>query len=105
MISYPVYTIYYLTSMQTNMKFIHIYDIGEKTWYTQEASAEGGNFPRNRYRFCAVHASAADGSSHNIFIYGGMNDSATVAFNDVYVLSIPSFHWVYLSQSAPKSAH
>jgi hypothetical protein len=45
-----------------------------------------------------VYASAPDGSSQNIYIYGGydglspQNDSS----DDVYVLSLPSFEWIKL---------
>lgn len=79
---------------------IHIFDISTKTWFTQDATAEAGNKPETRFRFCSVTASADDGSSHNIFVYGGeSNSDATAALNDLYVLSIPAFHWIYLGES------
>lgn len=46
--------------------------------------------------FCSVLASAADRSSHNIYIYGGYSgtDGEQTPYDDVYILSIPSFIWV-----------
>jgi len=47
-----------------------------------------------------VVVSAQDGSSHNIYMYGGRDGSNTY-FDDVYVLSLPSFTWIniYTGQS------
>lgn len=46
--------------------------------------------------FCSVVASAADGSSHNVYIYGGFDGLNSTDFpsDDVYVLSMPSFTWI-----------
>lgn len=81
------------------MNKIQIYDISSKAWYTQEATSEGGNEPVARYRFCSVSTSAADGSSYNIFIYGGQSITGPALFGDVHVLSIPGFHWIYLGEA------
>ena len=43
-------------------------------------------------QFCAVVASAEDGSSHNIYIYAGLDHDNNA--KNVYVLSLPSFHWI-----------
>ncbi len=49
-------------------------------------------------------ASAKDGSSHNIYIYGGYRGlSRTQAPSDeVYVLSVPSFTWIKVSSGSAK---
>ncbi|TGO84868.1 hypothetical protein BPOR_0456g00030 [Botrytis porri] len=74
------------------MTSVSIYDIAEKVWYEQETS---GSFPGALTQGCTVVASAEDGSSHNIYWYGGFDGiHPTQAFSDdVYVLSIPSFIW------------
>ncbi|KAF7945040.1 hypothetical protein EAE96_009823 [Botrytis aclada] len=74
------------------MKTVSIYDIAEKVWYEQETS---GNSPGALTQGCTVVASAEDGSSHNIYWYGGFDGiHPSQAFSDdVYVLSIPSFVW------------
>ncbi|KAF7890166.1 hypothetical protein EAF00_008482 [Botryotinia globosa] len=74
------------------MTTVSIYDIAEKVWYEQETS---GNSPGALTQGCTVVASAEDGSSHNIYWYGGYDGiHPTQAFSDdVYVLSIPSFIW------------
>lgn len=42
-------------------------------------------------------ASAPDGSSHNIYLYGGYDgtDPEQLATDDVYILSLPAFVWVH----------
>lgn len=71
--------------------------------------------PKSRENSCAVVASAKDGSSHNIYIFGGVEYQSDGNFNhetgtygDVWVLSIPSFEWfkVYSppTRGSPNSA-
>ena len=73
---------------------VDVYDIDSKTWFTQPTTADKGNgFAPERQEGCAVVASAPDGSSHNIYMYGGwvVNEKP---FTDIFILSLPSFHWV-----------
>lgn len=55
-----------------------------------------GEVPPGTAMFCSVLASASDSSSHNIYIYGGYDgyDSGNAPFDDVYILSLPSFVWI-----------
>ncbi|KAK2797437.1 hypothetical protein FQN51_008470 [Onygenales sp. PD_10] len=71
------------------------------TWYKQKVT---GAIPEPRIDFCLVAISAPDNSSHNIYMYGG-RDSASV-FDDIYILSVPSFTWtrIYQGQS-PRAYH
>ncbi|KAI9778897.1 MAG: hypothetical protein M1839_007860 [Geoglossum umbratile] len=77
-----------------SMRFIDVFDVAslddgpDGTWYTQQTS---GDFPDPRVEPCLVVASAPDNSSHNIYMYGGRNLQTT--FDQIYVLSIPSFTW------------
>ncbi|KAJ5335658.1 uncharacterized protein N7506_005594 [Penicillium brevicompactum] len=51
-----------------------------------------GDIPSGgRASFCSTLASASDGSSHNIYIYGGYNGQDPTAdfYDDVYILSLP----------------
>ncbi|EEP78101.1 predicted protein [Uncinocarpus reesii 1704] len=79
------------------MKTVSIYDIASKKWFTQNTT---GIAPPGRSDFCSVVASAKNGSSHNIYIYGGYggSDRSEKAFDDVYILSVPSFTWIKASQ-------
>jgi hypothetical protein len=63
------------------------------TRYMQQTS---GDIPPQLTLFCSVVATAADNSSYNIYIYGGYDgiDFSHATYDDVYVLSIPSFTWV-----------
>ncbi|KAJ5929293.1 hypothetical protein N7454_007141 [Penicillium verhagenii] len=75
------------------METVPVYDVSTKTWYLQNTT---GDTPPQLTEFCSVLASAADGSSHNIYIYGGETGTeySETASDDVYVLSLPSFTWV-----------
>ncbi|KAH0538838.1 hypothetical protein FGG08_004614 [Glutinoglossum americanum] len=76
------------------MDTIEVFDVasldGGKSgyWYKQKAS---GDIPEPRIDACVALASAPDGSSHNIYLYGGRN--ATGIFDQIFVLSLPSFTW------------
>ncbi|CBX91793.1 hypothetical protein IAQ61_000011 [Plenodomus lingam] len=70
---------------------IHIYDLASSKWYTQTAS---GDVPLTRRQFCADVSWPNDKSSFNIYMYGGYGFGALAAFDDVYILSVPSFKWI-----------
>lgn len=55
---------------------------------------------------CTVMASAQDGSSHNIYWYGGWAgiDNTQPFSDDVWVLSIPTFTWMKVSSGTPSHA-
>ncbi|KAF2204718.1 hypothetical protein GQ43DRAFT_468844 [Delitschia confertaspora ATCC 74209] len=74
-----------------NMSKIHIYDVSSSKWYTQTAS---GTIPPARRRFCAGATWADDYSSFNIHLYGGMGIPNITGFDDVYILTLPSFTWI-----------
>ncbi|RPA72281.1 hypothetical protein BJ508DRAFT_367355 [Ascobolus immersus RN42] len=93
---------------------VHIYDIEKKTWYQQPTRGltKEAAFPSPRNKACTVTVSAPDNSSHNIYMYGGIStrkgdkpvpnfDNPDFKnyeyFNEVWVLSIPSFTWELVS--------
>lgn len=59
-------------------------------WYRQQTS---GETPDNRASFCAVMAAAPDNSSYNIYVISGNNQASNIFYDDVYILSLPSFTW------------
>ncbi|KAE9979937.1 hypothetical protein EG327_006845 [Venturia inaequalis] len=74
------------------MNTIQIYDILSGKWYTQTAT---GDVPASRRRFCAGATWPDDHSSYNIYLYGGLGIPPNgTAFDDVYILSLPSFKWI-----------
>ena len=75
------------------MTQIFVYDVLSSKWYKQTAA---GTVPDMRRRFCAGAAWAQDQSSYNIYLYGGASvpGEAGAGFDDVYILSLPSFTWV-----------
>lgn len=86
------------------MDVIDIYDIASSTWYKQ---ATLGETPSLRVNPCAVAASAPDGSSTNVYLYGGQNllpYGSQVQRSDMWILTIPSFTWIEVNttgQSVP----
>ncbi|KID89712.1 Galactose oxidase/kelch, beta-propeller [Metarhizium guizhouense ARSEF 977] len=74
---------------------IFVFDASADIWSTQTAT---GEIPQNRRQFCMDVAWAPDKSSFNIYLWGGLSVPPpvvnTTAFNDVYILTLPSFIWV-----------
>jgi len=78
------------------MNVIDVYDIANSIWYKQATSG-----PTLKYRVnpCAVAASAADGSSTHVYMFGGQNllpDGSQTQYNDMWILTIPSFIWIQI---------
>ncbi|KAK4894464.1 hypothetical protein LTR27_007350 [Elasticomyces elasticus] len=65
------------------------------TWFNQSTL---GDIPPPRIDFCVLPGlkSAKDNSSHNIYIHGGYDPTTSVMYDDVYLLSLPSFTWTML---------
>lgn len=86
------------------MNVIDVYDIATSTWYKQATS---GTYPKLRVNPCAVAASAPDGSSTNVYLYGGQNlipPENQTQYGDMWILSVPSFNWIEVNttgQSIP----
>lgn len=81
------------------MNVIDVYDIANSTWYRQSTS---GAYPVLRVNPCAVAASAPDGSSTNIYMYGGQNlipAGNQTQYSDTWILTIPSFTWIEVDTS------
>lgn len=76
------------------MKTVHVFDIATKVWFAQPTTARAGLYPMGRVAFCSVVASAEDKSSHNIYIYGGWDPIKRVTRNEVFILTLPAFHWI-----------
>ncbi|KAF2188975.1 hypothetical protein K469DRAFT_684242 [Zopfia rhizophila CBS 207.26] len=95
--------IVWLTIPQMPMSEIKLYDIANAKWYTQTAT---GDVPDARRRFCAGSTWAKDRSSYNVYLYGGASmPPNTVGFDDVYILSIPSFTWIKWYPEAPGTSY
>ncbi|KAI2785974.1 hypothetical protein POX_h09739 [Penicillium oxalicum] len=91
----------------TFMKTVSVFDVKSQSWFLQNTT---GDIPPQLTQFCSVLASAPDGSSHNIYIYGGYDgiDLNSAPSDDVYVLSLPSFQWMKVhngTQTHGRSAH
>ncbi|KAF1357887.1 kelch repeat protein-like protein [Lizonia empirigonia] len=82
------------------MNVIDVYDIAESTWYKQSTS---GTMPPYRVNPCAVVGAAPDGSSYNIYMFGGQNLQPygnQTQKDDMWILSVPSFTWIQVDQDS-----
>ncbi|KAF2127052.1 hypothetical protein P153DRAFT_377359 [Dothidotthia symphoricarpi CBS 119687] len=86
----------------TTVADIHILDIASSKWYFQTAA---GDTPLPRRQFCADVTWADDKSSYNIYSYGGYGFGNSLAFDDVYILSLPSFTWIKSYNGTGQYAH
>ncbi|KAF1963235.1 hypothetical protein CC80DRAFT_530146 [Byssothecium circinans] len=92
------------------MNVVDVFDIAKSTWYKQSTS---GTMPKYRVNPCAVVAGAADGSSYNIYMFGGQNlqpAKEQTQYDDMWILSVPSFNWIQVDQSKqgvpyPRAGH
>ncbi|KAK5170871.1 hypothetical protein LTR04_002607 [Oleoguttula sp. CCFEE 6159] len=83
----------------TQMNVIDVYDIANSTWYKQATS---GKTPEIRVNPCATVAAAPDGSSYNVYMYGGQNlipAGNQTQYNDMWILTVPSFTWIQVNTS------
>ncbi|EME80813.1 uncharacterized protein MYCFIDRAFT_1070, partial [Pseudocercospora fijiensis CIRAD86] len=83
----------------TQMNNINVYDIAKSSWYTQTTS---GPIPDYRVNPCAVIAAAPDGSSYNIYMFGGQNlipAGNQTQKNDMWILTLPTFTWIEVDMS------
>jgi Kelch motif len=82
------------------METVSIYDITSQEWHLQNTT---GDIPPQLTMFCSVVAPAQDGSSFNIYIYGGYNgiNQTDIPSDNVYILSVPQMVWTlaYTGQS------
>ncbi|KAH7178984.1 uncharacterized protein B0J16DRAFT_402344 [Fusarium flagelliforme] len=71
---------------------IYLFDVANAKWYTQKTT---GDTPNDRRRFCGGVTWPEDHSSYNIYIYGGGGfPPDTTGYDDIYILTIPSFQWI-----------
>lgn len=97
-------------NLTENMETLDVFDIDTSEWYHQETTGEK---PPNRVNPCAVIASAPDASSFQIYLFGGQDlpFGNQTQYNDMYILSIPAFHWIRVDESAdskvpyPRAGH
>ncbi|KAK3399558.1 hypothetical protein B0T20DRAFT_372449 [Sordaria brevicollis] len=68
---------------------ISFFDPDTKKWYAQATTGEA---PKGRLAHCVVGAQSPEGS-FEIFVFGGTSVTYDTAFGDLYVLSVPGFHW------------
>ena len=81
------------------MNVIDVYDIAKSTWYKQSTS---GTMLKYRVNPCAVVAAAPDGSSYNIYMFGGQSlqpEKNQTQYDDMWILSVPSFKWIEVDQT------
>ncbi|KAH6668553.1 hypothetical protein F5X68DRAFT_236570 [Plectosphaerella plurivora] len=61
-------------------------------WHKQETTATSDGFPYGRHQHCLVGVAGAN-NTYEIYMFGGANNEKRIVYDDVYVLSLPSFTW------------
>ncbi|KAK6517019.1 hypothetical protein TWF506_006897 [Arthrobotrys conoides] len=87
-----------INGVYTTMDEARIYDAETQSWYTQEIR---GEVPTPRGDACTAMVAAPDGSSYQMYMFGGSENSSRTAryLGELWVLNIPSFTWVRLDDS------
>ncbi|KAI9683890.1 MAG: hypothetical protein M1829_004225 [Trizodia sp. TS-e1964] len=81
-----------------NMSIVDIYDIKTGNWFRQQTFGVP-DIPTGRSDICTVMVSAADGSSHNIFVIAGVQTyNSVISYEDMWVLTLPTFQWKLVHQ-------
>ena len=91
---------------QVPLSNIHIYSTKQSKWFTQSLDSSA-TVPPPRFAFCTALKSAPDGSSHQIYMFSGLEATPGIAYNkaptakssEVWVLTIPTFEWIKLDWS------
>ncbi|KAL8280709.1 hypothetical protein RQP46_007032 [Phenoliferia psychrophenolica] len=86
------------SSAYVDNSVLDVYDIGASGWTKQ--STLGTTLPP-RVNHCAVRASAKvhGVETHQIFVYGGQELNQTSRDSAMYILSIPSYTWVFVGDN------
>ena len=86
---------------QVPLSNIHIYSTKQSKWFTQSLDSSA-TVPLPRFAFCTALKSAPDGSSHQIYMFSGLEppSGGTVRGGpttaSLWVLTIPTFEWIQL---------
>ncbi|KAH8178612.1 kelch motif domain-containing protein [Sarocladium implicatum] len=80
---------------------ITFYDIEEDKWMWQLATGEPPM--EGRWQHCMVGVSSPSGT-YELFVFGGYNADKD-ALNDIWVLTIPGFHWIKVGTAKTPRAY
>ncbi|KAK3325731.1 hypothetical protein B0H66DRAFT_529755 [Apodospora peruviana] len=76
-----------------SLEKVQIFNPDDREWYEQKTS---GSHPAPRKEFC-IAGVASNHQTYEILVYAGWDGnhgSASVPFDDAYVLTLPGFHWI-----------
>ena len=90
-----------LNYIQAPLNNVYIHDIASGSWSVQPTTDKDGGskfvyesvfgpqvgIPQPRDHMCTVVGNAPDESSHNLYLFGGKND--TNSLGDIWALSLP----------------
>ncbi|KAE9364056.1 hypothetical protein N431DRAFT_489847 [Stipitochalara longipes BDJ] len=77
-----------------NNSFVDIFDVETGYWFRQETFGVP-DIPPGRSDICTILVTAEDKSSFNIFMIAGVETyNSVIAYEDMWVLTLPTFQWV-----------
>ncbi|KAL1651936.1 hypothetical protein SLS58_000059 [Diplodia intermedia] len=83
---------------------VTVFDPESGRWYDQQTS---GNIPRGRKEFCST-GMASDNKTFEVFVYagwGGDLGTQSVSFDQIYILTLPAFHWIQVDYDQTGTRH
>ncbi|KAI4158056.1 MAG: hypothetical protein LQ342_007786 [Letrouitia transgressa] len=90
----------YNIAMLRIMNSVQVYDIAGKKWFTIIAT---GELPPPRLNACSCLSAALDDSSFQMVLYGGAKGwDDSEALGDVWVLTMPAFHWIKINTTSAR---
>ena len=87
-------------AQRREMNSIQCYDIAAKEWFTLFTT---GDTPPPRSHPCSALSAAPDDSSFNMIVHGGWTE--TEVLGDVYILTMPAFHWIKINTTGSKPSY
>ncbi|KAI4209659.1 MAG: hypothetical protein LQ351_007413 [Letrouitia transgressa] len=81
------------------MNSVQVYDIAGREWFTIFAT---GELPPPRVCACSGLSAAIDDSSFQMVLYGGWDQQK--ALGDIWVLTMPAFHWIKINTTSALSS-
>ena len=77
-----------------DVSFLNDTSAGGDGWFKQDIY---DTVPDSRVDFCLALTTAPDKTSTNIWMYGGWNPNTGLSYDEIWVLSLPSFTWNLVS--------
>ena len=87
-----------------SFRSVQVYDPATNNWYEQTTT---GSIPKGRKEYCMTGA-ASSNNTYEIVVYAGWDGNlgkTSIPWDELFVLSLPSFHWFRADYQAIQPRH